>query len=71
MFQKTLHLSLARHYTYHWQDTTPIIGKTLHLSLARHYTFIHFHPKMRNSTASLFRGLQPPIPRMRAHGKNM
>ncbi|QEF44211.1 hypothetical protein D2C72_08015 (plasmid) [Helicobacter pylori] len=76
MFQKTLHLSLARHYTYHWQDTTP--------SLARHYTyhwqdttpiigkkfcFIHFHPKMRNHTASLFRGLQPPIPHARARAR--
>ncbi len=31
--------------------------------------FIHFHPKIRNPTASLFRGLQPPFPHMRAHGK--
>ncbi|RVY22355.1 hypothetical protein ECC09_08150 [Helicobacter pylori] len=39
------------------------------LSVGKNYPFIHFHPKMRNPTASLFRGLQPPIPHMRAHGK--
>ncbi|PUD03083.1 hypothetical protein C2S01_07205 [Helicobacter pylori] len=66
MLQKTLHLSLARHYTYHSQDTTPITRKTLHLSLARHYTFIHFNTKMRNPTASLFRLFQHPIPHARA-----
>ncbi|TPH71681.1 hypothetical protein FIM56_08100, partial [Helicobacter pylori] len=33
------------------------------------FPFIHFHPKMRNPTASLFRLFQPPIPHMRAHGK--
>ncbi len=69
MLQKTLHLSLSRHYTYHSQDTTPITLKTLHLSLSRHYTFIHFHTKMRNPTASLFRGFQPQIPHTRAHVK--
>ncbi|GAA8300658.1 hypothetical protein HpNP133_00610 [Helicobacter pylori] len=46
------------------------------VSVGKKLPFIHFYVKMRNSTASLrnstaslFRGLQPPIPRMRAHGK--
>ncbi|RVY51726.1 hypothetical protein ECC35_07845, partial [Helicobacter pylori] len=46
-------ISLARSYY--------IVGKKL--------LFFHFHQKMRNHTASLFRGLQPQIPHMRAHDK--
>ncbi|GAA9560713.1 hypothetical protein BTM480_15380 [Helicobacter pylori] len=42
-----------------------------YVSVGKKLLFFHFHPKMRNPTAPLFRGLQPPIPRMRAHGKNM
>ncbi|RVZ47474.1 hypothetical protein EC558_07915 [Helicobacter pylori] len=58
-------LITRKNYTYHSQE--------LHLSLARttlitrkNYPFIHFHPKMRNPTASLFRLFQPPILHARA-----
>ncbi|QEF23312.1 hypothetical protein D2C84_08145 (plasmid) [Helicobacter pylori] len=36
------------------------------LVFARSYVLFIFTPKMRNPTASLFRGLQPPIPHARA-----
>ncbi|RVY47348.1 hypothetical protein ECC24_08160, partial [Helicobacter pylori] len=61
-------LIVGKKLPYRWQEVALSLARSC-LIVGKKLPFIHFHPKMRNPTASLFRGLQPPIPRMRAHGK--
>ncbi|MCQ2866624.1 hypothetical protein JT176_06300, partial [Helicobacter pylori] len=58
-------LIVGKNYPYRWQELPLSLARTT-LIVGKNYPFIHFHPKMRNPTASLFRGLQPPIPHARA-----
>ncbi|RPF67098.1 hypothetical protein EGW01_08430 [Helicobacter pylori] len=55
-------------FCYHSQEVLLSLARSSVITRKK-FCFIHFHLKMRNHTASLFRGLQPPIPHMRAHGK--
>ncbi len=53
---------------YRWQEVMVSLARSYGI-VGKKLLFFHFHPKMRNPTDSLFRVLQPQIPRMRAHGK--
>ncbi|RKU88065.1 hypothetical protein DB320_08115 [Helicobacter pylori] len=61
-------LIVGKNYPYRWQELPLSLARTT-LIVGKNYPFIHFHQKMRNHTASLFRLFQPTIPHMRAHGK--
>ncbi len=62
------YLIVGKKFPYRWQEVPLSLARS-YLIVGKKLPFIHFHQKMRNSTASLFRGFQPPIPHMRAHGK--
>ncbi|PUD20594.1 hypothetical protein C2S04_02265 [Helicobacter pylori] len=63
-------LIIGKKFPYHWQEVPLSLARSS-LIIGKKLPFFHFHSKMRNPTASLFRWFQPTIPRMRAHGKNM
>ncbi|PUB93176.1 hypothetical protein C2S49_05335 [Helicobacter pylori] len=50
---------------YRWQEVIISLARSYYI-VGKKLLFFHFHPKMRNPTASLFRLFQPPIPHARA-----
>ncbi|CAK00485.1 hypothetical protein pHac1_4 (plasmid) [Helicobacter acinonychis str. Sheeba] len=58
-------LIVGKKFPYRWQEVPLSLARSS-LIVGKKFPFIHFHPKMRNHTASLFRLFQPPIPHARA-----